>query len=462
MAANTKDKVQAHRFMIKRVRTALLEGDAESNDRPLARLGTGTYVGIILTVIMLSVVGLIGLLVPGGSKAWQVPGAFIVEKETGARYVYLNETLYPVLNYSSAKLLLGSTLTVVTVSVRSLAGVSHGPAIGIANAPDSLPDAAHITPSPWSVCATGHPESETPFATGIFPGLSLSGASIPPTGGYLVLTPPGGHFLIWNNHAFEIPQKWLAAIGYTNTPNISVGEDFVASLPTGQQIVPLAIPGLGEAGPLLPNSVQKSTVGAIYTAPSNTSYVMTRSGLAAMTPLQSKLLLADPATAAAYSGSSPAALPISAAQLTGAALASLPAPSAAQAAPQTAPPIVQMPSGATQLCVRYPGTSTSAADIVIGPPSSANAASAANAVGSVQLPTGTGALIIVQPNPQTKGTTVFLVSDTGVRYPLAPKALEQLGLGSAPLATLPPAVVALLPEGPLLDPARALQPPAKP
>jgi len=39
MATTTKDNLQAHRFMNRRVRAALLEGDAESNTRPLARLG---------------------------------------------------------------------------------------------------------------------------------------------------------------------------------------------------------------------------------------------------------------------------------------------------------------------------------------------------------------------------------------------------------------------------------------
>ena len=71
MATNTKDNLQAHRFMNRRVRAALLEGDAESNTRPLARIGTGTYAGIFVTIALLAVVGIIGVLKPGGSTAWQ-------------------------------------------------------------------------------------------------------------------------------------------------------------------------------------------------------------------------------------------------------------------------------------------------------------------------------------------------------------------------------------------------------
>src|SRR4029077_13962105 len=110
-------------------------GDAESDTRPLGRIGTGTYAGIFVTIALLAVVGILGVLRPGGSTAWQEPGAFIVENETGARYVYLDGVLSPVLNYSSAKLLLGNRLHVVNVSGRSLTGARHGPAIGIAMAP---------------------------------------------------------------------------------------------------------------------------------------------------------------------------------------------------------------------------------------------------------------------------------------------------------------------------------------
>src|SRR5664280_1114735 len=120
MVTATKDNLQAHRFMSRRVHAALLDGDADAGERPLSRLGTGTYAGIFVTVALLAVAGIVGVLRPGGSNAWLEPGAFIVESETGARYVFLDDELHPVLNYSSARLLLGEQLHVVSVSARSL------------------------------------------------------------------------------------------------------------------------------------------------------------------------------------------------------------------------------------------------------------------------------------------------------------------------------------------------------
>ena len=56
---------------------------------------------------------------------------------------------------------------------------------------------------------------------------------------------------------------------------------------------------------------------------------------------------------------------------------------------------------------------------------------------------------------------MYLVTDAGMRYPVAgQKALEQLGLSGVSVAQLPAAVVDLLPQGPLLDPAAAALPAA--
>ena len=453
MATNTQDNLQAHRFMNRRVRAALLEGDAESNSRPLGRLGAGTYAGILVTIALLAVVGIIGVVNPGGSTAWREPGAFIVEEETGARYVFLDGALHPVLNYSSAKLLLGDRLHVVTVSVRSLESAPHGPEIGIPKAPDSLPDAAHIVGTDWSACAVGNAADGEPFRTAMFPGIAAAGEPIGTDAGHLVRTGGGRTYLIWSGHAYEIPNQWLAAVGYTAADALPVGDDFIATLPAGQVIAPPTLGGIGRPGPALPGSVDPVTVGSIFADRVNAYYVMTQDGLATLTPLQAGLLLADNRLTAAYGGSNPSPLPINQAQVTEATLVPLPDPGLGERAPTSAPELASLPPGDQQICIRY--TLQQAPDIVIGPadPDEFTAA------GLVQLPTGSGALVAARPNPDSPGTTVYLVTDTGIRYPVAgQRTLEQLGLAGVSVAQLPAALVGLLPLGPLLDPAAAARP----
>jgi hypothetical protein len=80
---------------------------------------------------------------------------------------------------------------------------------------------------------------------------------------------------------------------------------------------------------------------------------------------------------------------------------------------------------------------------------------------------GGGALVSAVPVGGGPGTAAYLVTDSGVKYPIASSAtVQQLGYGS-PAVRLPGTVVGLLPTGPSLD-ANALanggivNPPAAP
>ena len=219
------------------------------------------------------------------------------------------------------------------------------------------------------------------------------------------------------------------------------------------RLLPPVIPGLGQPGPPLPGSVEPTIVGSIYADRINTYYLMTQDGLATLTPLQAQLLLGDSRLTVAYGGGNPSPLPISQAQVTDMTEVPLPDLGLGEAAPTTAPELTALPPGEQQLCIRY--ADQQVPQIVVGPADPASTPAA----GMVQLPTGSGALVAARPNPDTPGTTVYLVTDTGSRYPVAgQQALEQLGLTGVSVAQLPATLVGLLPTGALLDPAAAAQP----
>lgn len=100
----------------------------------------------------------------------------IVEKETGTRLVMVGDILHPVLNYASARLVVGaSNPAIAVVSHASLSSAKRGGVIGIAGAPDAIPEASAITDSAWSVCSTVAPSGESATA------VVMAGAR--PTGG---------------------------------------------------------------------------------------------------------------------------------------------------------------------------------------------------------------------------------------------------------------------------------------
>ena len=129
--AGVRTVVVAHAFVVGRLMSGILRADPDSPLSPVQRFNVGTFIGVIAGVALLGVFFVIGLLFPGASKAWQQPGALVVEKETGARYVYVDGQLRPVLNYTSARLILGGDpKSVVSVSRNSLKGATHGMPVG--------------------------------------------------------------------------------------------------------------------------------------------------------------------------------------------------------------------------------------------------------------------------------------------------------------------------------------------
>jgi hypothetical protein len=80
----------------------------------------------------------------------------------------------------------------------------------------------------------------------------------------------------------------------------------------------------------------------------------------------------------------------------------------------------------------------------------------------VHVARGRGAVIVSAASasaPSSAGT-VTLVTDTGLRFAVAGRdAVAKLGYGGVDLRQVPAELVALLPQGPALDPVRARQSP---
>ena len=153
-----RDQLQAYRYQVRRVLTALLGSDPESPEQPMRRAATATLAGVMVAVLALVGAGFYGELHGGSASKWQQAGVLVVERGTGSRFVWADDQLHPVLNYTSARLLLNAPAApVVQVSRRSLEEAPRGRTVGIAGAPDSLPDASHLVVGPWSVCAQGDP-----------------------------------------------------------------------------------------------------------------------------------------------------------------------------------------------------------------------------------------------------------------------------------------------------------------
>ena len=106
--ASRQDQLHSYQFAVQRVVAAMVAGDADPIRSPTRRLAGASLAGVLVGTLCLAAVAVYGVLAPGGATGWHNQGAIVVEKETGARYVYLDGALHPVLNYASALLIAGA------------------------------------------------------------------------------------------------------------------------------------------------------------------------------------------------------------------------------------------------------------------------------------------------------------------------------------------------------------------
>jgi type VII secretion protein EccB len=159
--ASRRDELNAYTFAKRRLVAQFLQpnatGSEEGAPRPLRAVVPGAIVGVVI----LAVFGAWGMFKPVAPKQWNAPGEnVIIASKSTTRYVVLKTDgktqLHPVLNMSSAKLLLdpdkGKVIN-VDESVLDNGKIPHGATLGIPYAPDRLPDAKQAGAAKrWAVC----------------------------------------------------------------------------------------------------------------------------------------------------------------------------------------------------------------------------------------------------------------------------------------------------------------------
>ncbi|MET8066958.1 type VII secretion protein EccB, partial [Micromonospora sp. NPDC005313] len=119
--ASRQDQLHSYQFTVQRAVAALVMRETDPPQSPFRRLAGAGLASVLVAAIALGGVALYGLFT-GGGDSWRETGAVIVEKESGARFVYRDDRLHPVLNYASALLIIGAERPkTVLVSRRAIA-----------------------------------------------------------------------------------------------------------------------------------------------------------------------------------------------------------------------------------------------------------------------------------------------------------------------------------------------------
>ncbi|WP_020545807.1 type VII secretion protein EccB [Nonomuraea coxensis] len=451
--------------MTQRLGLALLQGEPDIPESPMRRQNVATFAGILIAVLILAAFGIWGLLKPGNATKLTEPGQLLIEEETGASYVYNQQTgrLQPVANYVSARLLLDSdNVKVRTVSTESLAGFARGQKVGIQGAPDTLPKRERLVKAPWSTCVTeGADASGTrkAFVT-LVGGVDVGGT---PVGGDALLVNDGRQtWVLWANQRMRVTNVDRLT---DQTPR-RVPPSWINAIPAGVDFAGPAIPERGKKmkGP----GGKMFRVGQVYKVPPIAGaderwYVLMADGMAPIKQTQAMLLLLDPASKAAYGrqpvretlidAASVNAAPVSRRQMLNSGL------------PDTMPRF-RTPGISTPLCAVYRDTQKGSARAILTMGSTyaipvPSASAGAEKVDQVLLPPGSAVLAGTLPGDgQLSAVQQYsLITEQGRRYQLVSADLvNKLGYEATDVAPVPAHLLRLIPDGPVLDPAAARMP----
>ena len=145
----TRLRISGYRFMRRRIECALLGRDLGSVNEPLRAPAQALMAGLALAVILLAGCVVLALLrpQPGFSTA-----PILMERQSGALYVRLGETLHPVLNLASARLIAKTNADPEPTVATALSRARRGPLLGIPGAPQFLGRPLGEDELRWTVC----------------------------------------------------------------------------------------------------------------------------------------------------------------------------------------------------------------------------------------------------------------------------------------------------------------------
>lgn len=466
----TRSQVEAYRFMLRRMESALVRKDPVMQHEPMRNHLTATMVGVVAAVLGLAAFFVVGMFSPTTQVR---PGDILVVKSSGAVFVVQDDRqLVPVLNVTSARLLVAALdhsgsapPETKNVDESALAGFSRKRTTGLIGAP-TLPSPENLVSGAWSVCETagsdGDPAGPAQASTTVLIGGGQTGRSLGQDEALLVRAPGDATtYLVHDGHRSAIEPSGRVASAYNLGGAVprQIGFGLLNAIPATRPLTPPDPPDVGLPAPFPQlTGVQVGNVVRVEVSDEQ-FFLLLRDGkqqvpqavanviryqrgkakfdtvapedIAAVpdAPRSSRLDFGDfPATV-------PRLLPDSEARN---ACLFWPGPGQEPVVSTSADP--QLPLGQTSSAVDVPGGGNG------------------QVADRVALPPGKGALVrSVVPGQDPDKGPIWLVSEQGLRYRVPSiDVARALGLGDR-TSPAPQSILGLLPIGPELDPQRALE-----
>ena len=464
--ATKRDLVEAHAYSRRRLITAFVSGAPGGREVEPARPGRALVGGLALALLVVAGAAVTGLLLGRDEADWKQPG-LVISKDRGQPYVVTipdsgELVIRPVINITSARLILGSESSPTIVSDEAINAEKIGEPIGILNAPANIPDPDDLVESGWTACTGG-----------------TSGVRLQVTTRPGVARAPGAGFLVESNGvryvialgasgAGEQPSAYLYRL-----PADAGGQDNMLrdlGLSVGADAMPVTSDWLS----LWPvgGALQWETFG-IAGAGRPVDYAGADSGV----PAEARVgdIVTTPAESVVLAAKGPVRLtdfalavlrnsqieggPVRELQSDQITFAHL-APDRSAHWPETT--LTQVRGEYCAELVTDPGQ-VPVVQLGVRPDPEASSVGVPPRQRSVDVITGGGAYVLSGSWADTVAGSPFIVDSNGVSYPLVgPEAADKLGFGDFAAPVVPDTWVKLFDRGVNLSVADALCPPVRP
>jgi type VII secretion protein EccB len=483
----TRHQVTGWRFLIRRIAAGLALHDTRMLVDPLRTQSRAVLLGVLMLITGLAGSFVFSLIRPNTQAG---NNAVLADRSTAALYVRVGDQLHPVLNLTSARLIVGHPVNPTQVKSSELDRFPRGNLVGIPGAPERMvQNSSHD--ANWTVCDTVGGASRAAHSLGVTviagppddrSSQGAKAAAIGPTQAVLVDN-GGSTWLLWDGKRSQID---LADHAVTNA--LGLGAD-AAGAPAVRPIAQGLFNAIPEApsltAPPIPNAgapaafsvpapigavvVSYALEGPAQNSPVTRYYAVLPDGLQPISPVLAAILR----NTNSYGLDQPPRLGADA-------IAKLPVSRLLDTARYPGQQVALVDAAKDPVTcafwTRQAGAATSSLSLLSGsalpiPDSvrTVDLVGAANGATRVALAPGTGYFTqTVGGGAESPGAgSLFWVSDTGVRYGIdnevdsasgaagRGKTVEALGL-SAPAVPIPWSILSLFATGPTLSRTDAL------
>lgn len=425
---------------------ALVRGDARMLDDPLRAQAVAYGAGCVLAAVAVAVCAVLAFVRPGS-----VPGdaPILMARDTGALYVRIDDTVHPVPNLASARLIVGTPAHPVVVDDAVIAKLRRGPLVGIPGAPAQIGRPLAVDELGWELCDVAEP-AETVLVAG---RAERETSALRAGQGLLVSARAVGAptYVLADGWRAQVDLRDIGvvrALHLEGVPVQPVSQSLLDSVPEAPALRAPVIPGLGAAGPAMLGGLAVGTVVRVERAGAAEFYVVLTDGLQRIGRVAADVIRFS----VTQSAGEPPVVPADVAA---------DVPVADSLAVARFPERV-LPRGRAVVCARWDpkrtGTDTNTAVAVSDSLSSAavqlaQADGAGPNIDRVYIPEGRSALVQAGSlvRDASVGGPLYLLTDLGVLFGIRDaETAEHLGLGEG-VVPAPWPMLARLPRGPELN-----------